>query len=95
MIFSKEGSATPPSPRVKNSNFFQKVDFCKSWKTLNILQKYFQNIPRTLHTKFHEDIFKIDEEIKLFPTLEKEKEKKEEKKKTLSDEDSPRKNLKK
>ena len=50
--------------------------------------KYFQNIPRTLHAKFHEDITNIDKVIQLFPTLEKEKK---EKKKTVSDEASPRK----
>ena len=45
------------------------------------------------HTKFHEDIFKIDKVIQLFPTLEKKKKKKkeEEKKKTVSDEALPRK----
>ena len=125
-------------PQVKNSNFYQKVDFCKNWNILNIFQKflifdprtpppagkkfkfaskswflkklehfehfsknfnfwpatpppaggrgprvkkYFQNIPRTLHTKFQEDIFKIDKVIQLFPTLEKKKEEKKEEKK--------------
>ena len=64
---------------------------------MRVCEKYFQNIARTLHTKFHQDIFKIDEVIKLFPTLEEKEEKKkekekEEKKKRVSDEASPRKN---